>query len=288
MRYASANYIAYNNANSVFMIANLYTLTLASGIIAYLTSYDQNISYGGNTFLSGADNGATALVKRGAVRYTRGTEVSTMDLTLFAGASASLSGSNICLAADNGLFDGCRVRWDRLKMQYPGDTSLGAVCMFEGDAAGVDPSSRQVVVHVKSDLEILQQQMPRILFQPGCANCFGDPACGVNRASYMSTGSAAGSPNASSVPTGLSKPDGYYKLGVLVMTSGATAGARRSISAYVANVATLAVPLPAAPAVGDTFQIYAACDRTRATCTTFNGNYQGFPYVPEASTSLGG
>jgi uncharacterized phage protein (TIGR02218 family) len=271
-----------------FTMADCYTVTLQSGGVYRWTNADINLTLSGNVFSCVLDNGGLPLVQRGAIRNARGTEVQTLDLTLISAGSAQLMGTNISLAAHNGAFDAARVRVERVFSTYPGDTSSGSVVLFEGNCAGVDPSSTQVILHVKSDLELLQQQMPRVLFQPGCANSFGDSGCGINIASLTSTGSLASGPTASAVGTGLSKADGYYTLGVLVMTSGAASGSRRTISSYVSNVATLSVPLPQTPAAGDTFQIYPGCARTRAACTAYSNsnNYNGYPYVPEASTSL--
>ena len=271
-----------------FTMADCYTVTLQSGGVYRWTNADINLTLSGNVFSCVLDNGGLPLVQRGAIRNARGTEVQTLDLTLISAGSAQLMGTNISLAAHNGAFDAARVRVERVFSTYPGDTSSGSVVLFEGNCAGVDPSSTQVILHVKSDLELLQQQMPRVLFQPGCANSFGDSGCGINIASLTSTGSLASGPTASAVGTGLSKADGYYTLGVLVMTSGAASGSRRTISSYVSNVATLSVPLPQTPAAGDTFQIYPGCARTLAACTAYSNsnNYNGYPYVPEASTSL--
>jgi uncharacterized phage protein (TIGR02218 family) len=152
----------------------------------------------------------------------------------------------------------------------------------------VDPSSTQVVLHVKSDLEILQQQMPRGLFQAACANAFGDPACGVNLGALTTAGTAQAGVTASQIPTGLSKANSFYNLGVLVMTSGAAAGSRRMVTSYTSNVATLAVPLPQAPTVGDSFTVTPGCARSRVACAGYSNSnrFNGFPFVPEASTSI--
>jgi uncharacterized phage protein (TIGR02218 family) len=45
----------------------------------------------------------------------------------------------------------------------------------------------------------------------------------------------------------------------------------------------LMYPLPAAPATGDAFTVYAGCDHTPATCSARFANlanFRGFPYVP--------
>jgi uncharacterized phage protein (TIGR02218 family) len=289
MKYASAALIAYLNSNAVFTMADCYTITLQPGGVYRWTNADIPLTLNSLLFTSSIDQGGQPLVKRGAIRNARGTEVDTLDLTLMAGGSAQLMGTNISLAAHNGAFDAARVRVERVFSAYPGDTSMGSVVLFEGNCAGVDPSSTQVVLHVKSDLELLQYQMPRILFQPGCANCFGDSGCGISLPSLTTAGSCQGTPTSTAIATGISgKANGYYALGVLVMTSGAASGSRRTVSTYTGGTAVLTVPLPQTPATGDTFTIYPGCARTASACAGYSNsnNYQGFPYVPETSTAL--
>ena len=288
MKFATPDLIAYLNSYAVFTMADCYTITLQSGGIYRWTNADIPLTLNSLLFTSSIDQGGQPLVTRGAIRNARGTEVDTLDLTLMAGGSAQLMGTNISLAAHNGAFDAARVRVERVFSAYPGDTSMGSVVLFEGNTAGVDPSSTQVVLHVKSDLELLQYQMPRILFQPGCANCFGDSGCGISLPSLTTSGAITGTPTATAVNIGGSKADGYYNLGVLVMTSGAASGSRRTVSSFASHVATLTVPLPAVPSSGDTFTIYPGCARTKSACAGYSNsnNYQGFPYVPQTSTSL--
>lgn len=288
MKYATPALIAYLNSNAQFTMADCYTITLQSGGVYRWTNADIPLTLNSLLFTSSIDQGGQPLVKRGAIRNARGTEVDTLDLTLMAGGSAQLMGTNISLAAHNGAFDAARVRVERVFSAYAGDTSMGSVVLFEGNTAGVDPSSTQVVLHVKSDLELLQYQMPRILFQPGCANCFGDSGCGISLPTLTTAGTVVASSTASAVNVGGSKADAYYNLGVLVMTSGAASGSRRTVSAFASKIATLTVPLPQTPAAGDTFTIYPGCGRTASACAGYSNsnNYQGFPYVPMSSTSL--
>jgi uncharacterized phage protein (TIGR02218 family) len=288
MKYAGAALITFLNSNAVFTMADCYTITLQPGGVYRWTNADIPLTLNGNLFTCSLDQGGQPLIQRGAIRCARGTEVNTLDLTLMAGGSAQLMGTNISLAAHNGAFDAARVRVERVFSAYPGDTSMGSVVLFEGNCAGVDPSSTQVVLHVKSDLELLQYQMPRILFQPGCANCFGDSGCGISLPSLTTAGTVGAGSTANSIATGIVDADGYYALGVLVMTSGAASGSRRTVSIYTGGTAVLTVPLPQNPVTGDTFTIYPGCARTAAACAAYSNsnNYQGFPYVPETSTSL--
>jgi uncharacterized phage protein (TIGR02218 family) len=228
-------------------------------------------------------------VSRGSIRHARGTEVATVDVTLQSAMLGKILSANAALAAINGAFDAARVRIDRLFMEYAGDTSLGTVCLFEGNCAGVDPYSTKVVLHVKSDMEILQLDWPRIVCQAGCANIFGDAGCGIDLSSLAISSVLTGTPTATSLPTGLTQATDYFTNGWILMTSGAASGSRRVVSAFSSETVTVSVQLPETPAAGDTFTIYPGCARTVASCKAWSNinNYAGFPYVPESSTTVG-
>jgi len=287
MKYASGPLIAYLNSGSVFQMALLYTITLLGGGIYRWTSADMAIVCGGFTFTPSVDQGGQPLIYRGPVRMVRGLEVDTLDITLYTGDTAQLLGQNLTLAAHNGAFDGARVKVERLFMPTWGDSSLGTLVEFEGAVAGVDPATQQVVLHVMSDLERLQLQMPHVLFMPSCANSFGDAACGINLATLTATGTAGAATGAGQVTNVTGHVDGYYNLGVIAMTSGAAAGSRRSVRSYLSSVVVPAVPFPIAPASGDGFSIYPGCLRTQAACAAnSNSNrFRGCPYVPMPETT---
>jgi len=212
MKVASGPLIAYLNSGSVFQMALLYTITLLGGGVYRWTSADLSIVFGGNTFTSAIDQGGQPLIQRGPIRTVKGLEVDTLDITLLCGDTAQILGGNLTLAAHNGAFDGARVKVERLFMPSWGDTSLGSLVEFEGAVAGVDPASQQVILHVMSDLEKLQLQMPHVLFMPACANSFGDPACGIVLSTLTATGTAGASTNASQVTNVTGHVDGLGKI----------------------------------------------------------------------------
>jgi uncharacterized phage protein (TIGR02218 family) len=230
------------------------------------------------------------LIQRGGIRNARGLEVQTLDVTLLCANQPALGGVSIQRYALNGGFDGAALRVDRAVMATWGDTSAGIICLFEGNVAGVDPSSTKVVLHLKSELEKLQIQMPRVLWQIYCNNWVGDHACGVNLAAYTVTGIASGTPTTTSLPGAPAQPDSYYRDGVIVMLTGANAGARRSVAAYADGILVPAVPFPAAPEVGDTFSVYPGCDRTKGDggCARFSNlsRFRGMPDIPVAEASI--
>lgn len=287
MKTASAGLISLLAAGGPFLMADLYTLTLVGGTTYYWCAGDANVAYGGHTFTAATDQGSQPLIKRGAIRQARGLEVSTLDLTLFAGDTAQILGIDVTLAAHNGALDGARLKVERAFMPTWGDTSNGTVVLFEGAVADIDVSSTQVVIHVKSDLEKLQIQMPRTLFAPSCANAFGDASCGISLATYTVSKTVAAGSTATTLNGASGRADGYYQNGVVTFTSGVNAGAQRAVSAYVGGVLTLATPLPATPGVGDGFTVYPSCGRTQAGCAAFSNSnrFRGCPYIPVPETS---
>lgn len=282
MKPVSGGLIAFLNSATQLYMADLYTLTTRSGTFRW-TSADTNLTLSGNTWTAATEQGTQPLIKRGTIRCVAGLETDVLDVDLYQGDYAQMLGVSLALAAANGTFDGARVRVERVIMAAWGDTSNGSLCLFEGVVAGVDISSAVVTLHVKSDLDALNRMMPRTLIMPGCANAFGDANCGKSLAALTVTGTATGSPTVYTVPSARAEAAGYFNLGVIQMTSGPAAGARRSITGFSGGLFTVGIPFPAAPQAGDTFSAYPGCDRTFGTCGTKwanQGAFRGAPFVP--------
>ncbi len=287
MKYASAGLISLLNGNNTFLMADLYTLSLRSGTILHWTQADTDLTLSAQLFTTSTDQGTQPLLQRGGIRMAKGLEVGTMDLDLLCGGSAQIAGIPATLYAHNGGFDGCRVKVERVFMPTWGDTSNGSTILFEGNVAGVDPSSTLVSLKLKDDRERLTNMFPHTLFMPGCANSFGDANCGKNLVALTDAGTAGVGTNANQVNVGTGHVDGYYTLGVLAMTSGLAAGSRRAVKSYLSGIAALALPLPSTAAPGDTFTIYPGCARSKAACTTWGNldRFRGCPYVPPPETT---
>ena len=281
MRSASTQLLALLNSGALFYIADLFTITLQDSTVLRWTSYDQNVTANGQPF---AMAGSTVpLIKRGSIRNARGLEVSTLSITLECGDSVSMYGIPMQLAAHNGAFDNARVKVERAYMAVPNDASAGTIVLFEGNVADVTPNATGVDLSVKDDLERLNVKMPKNLFMPGCNYSVFNAGCGLAKATYQVTGTVTGTPSASSIPSARGEAADYYTLGVLTMTSGAAAGASRAVRAFANGTFTLAMPLPVAPAAGDTFTVYPGCDKTAAMCAAKFSNlarFRGFPFVP--------
>jgi len=249
-----------------FLMADLYTITLSGGGKLYWTSADVPLSWGGNTFTPANDNGTQPILKRGTIRTMRGLEVQTCDLTLFCGTTALLGGLNAKFQCINGYLDKATILVQRAFLST-WSSVVGAPCLFLGTVASVDVGSMQVVLHVKSVLELLNlQQMPHVLLQPTCANLIYDAGCGVSKAAYTVTGvvTATVVPIANQFSIGNPQTAGYYVGGVITFTSGANAGLSRAVQAYAGSgtgLITTSLPFPNVPSYGDAYSIYPGCSR---------------------------
>jgi len=286
MRAASSQLIALLNSSTTFLMADLYTVTLVGGAVFRWTNADVPLKVSGQTFATGP------LFSRGSTRITTGIEVDSLRVTMAADSSVLLNGSPLVAFAAAGGLDGARVQLERIFMPSWGDTSAGTILLFAGRVSNVVCKRLEVELEVKSDTELLDVQMPRVLYQPGCSNTIYDSNCALARSAWRASSAVVGIvPGGSSFTHNLSQADGFFDLGVVTMTSGACAGVSRTIKRFY-NVTgnhtfQVVAPWPAAIGVGDTFDVVPGCDKTQSTCKNkFNNvlNFRGFPYVPAPET----
>lgn len=273
-------------ANADFWRADLFTITLLDGTIYHWTTCDVDLSVGGNVFAH-----VSPVLSRSALRQSARLQVDTLDVAL-AGAY-QLSGSSVSLLAMNGYFDDARLKLDHLVMPRPGDvTTWGTLpSMFEGRIALADPTPTGVQLTVKSEVEALNVQMPRYLFSFGCMHAVYDANCGVSRAAKTVSGTVATPAGTSTFNSNRAEIDNYFNLGVVTFNGNVTAalaGVRRAVASYAiaSGAFALAMPLPVAPASGDTFTVYPGCSKTQSTCNLVFSNlaaFRGFPHTPITS-----
>lgn len=282
-----------NTADQLF-IADLLTITPASGSAVYLTSASTDI-----TCVSQVDN-ASHLFKAGGVdaggtvrpsfaagetKVVIGTQVDNLDLSLFSNVLATVGGLPWTQQARLGFFDGARICLERAFTATWGDWSAGTVIRFWGRVGKVQPSRNTIGLTVASDLVLLQLSLPRNTYQPGCLHNLFDSGCTLIRASFAVTGAITIGSTVSSFNTNLTQADGFFGLGTITFTSGANAGLVRTVKTFThtGGVVVPTATVPVAPIAGDTFSIVPGCDKTQATCTSKFANlahFRGFPYVP--------
>ncbi len=285
MRSASDALVALLNANQ-FVMADLYTITLATGDAFYYADYDVDLVYGGHVYKSN-----DLQISRSGIRCVAGIEVDTLNVDIVADASHNMLGIPFLQVAHNGGLDGARMMVERVFMPLdnPTDTSAGGLLLFAGEI-NVDEIDRGMArLSVLSDLALLNVQMPRNIYQAGCLHTLFDVGCALSKAAWAATSTVAAGSTNTQINCGLTQAADYFTLGTITFSSGPNAGVSRTVKAYSPGSITLSPPLKAVPTTGDAFTAYPGCDKQQSTCNTkFNNlpRFRGFPYIPIPETAI--
>lgn len=290
--------IALLNGSSQFIMADLYTIHLITGTVLCYTSADIDITYAGTTY-----SARGPLIRRGTVRTVLGLEVDKLDMTISPKPGMDghlLDGQPFIPTALQGALDGAWVMLQKAFLSSWALPPVGAVVMFFGRVSDVSGTRSALPVDVKSALELLNTKIPRNVYQASCMHTLYDGGCAVNKAARTVSGTVTGTNETGLwLQSNVGSPSGWFDQGVLTFTSGVNAGLQRTVKSF-SNINTgagssygyegqftFALPLPSAPAVGDTFSVYPGCDKTQSTCTDkFNNlpRFRGFPYIPVPET----
>lgn len=262
-------------------MADLYTLTLRTGATLRWTGADVPVRLDGLIF-------KPVQIERGTVRWVMGVEVDGMKVTVFPDADLMLEGVPFAVAARAGALTDAVLMLERAYIDDFAMPAVGAVHQYEGALMVDQVTGVEVFLSVKSYLNILNREMPRRTFSPGCGNTLYDNACGVNRAARGLVGYVLEGSTRRSVQHGMSIAPGHLDYGSLEFTSGANAGVLITMTRNTAGALSLVVPLRADVAPGDSFVAFPGCDRTLITCETkFNNKprFRGHPWIPKAETA---
>jgi uncharacterized phage protein (TIGR02218 family) len=264
-------------------VAGAYDVTLISDLVTFGNKYACGGVEGGPYFEREGDNSQ--------VQLRAGLQVSTLQFTVYPG-TAQVLGFSFKRAVLVGLFDGAQVQLKRAVMPTYGDTGAGVVTLFSGRVGQINADrAGGVQFTVNSFVELLDQNMPRNLFQSGCIWTLYDDGCTLDQARFSQTGSVSSGSTALVLNVSMPQATGYFDQGKVQFTSGANKGLVIGVRKYVQGspgALTLLQPLPVTPGVGDSFLASAGCDKLQATCSDkFNNlsNYLGFPYIPIPETA---
>jgi hypothetical protein len=238
------------------VIADLYDFTFVDGLALRLTSFACDVFWGGKRYSSMGPR-----LTRGEIKLLQGIEVSDLDVTIAADAfDLANCGLTYQSAAVAGLWDGANVTLNRAFFADPPllgadmrpdgtfDVDLGGrgvVNLFVGRVGELDIDSLQVKMVLHSLTELLNIQMPRMLYQPNCRFALYDAGCDLERADFAVTGTVQQGSTASTIfvpdmlipatapGAGGALPIGWLGLGSITMTSGKLAGVSRTIAQFI-------------------------------------------------------
>jgi uncharacterized phage protein (TIGR02218 family) len=258
-------------------LATCWRIERTDGATEGYTSFDKPLVIAGITYIPANSFTASQLASD--------TEMSTADVEVLGGIdSDNISAADIL----SGIYDHASV--EMFVVDW-GDLSIPKTIARRGWIGTLSQAGNQF----RAELRGLGQriQIPVIdSYSPECRVDLYSPQCGVARASFgvaaTVTGLTDGSLGASSdnrifFATALSQAEDWFSYGELWWTAGGNAGRKVELRSYKAGRVELWEPMGLDIHVGDTFTIYAGCDKAFGTCTGkfANGiNFRGEPHVP--------
>lgn len=288
------------NTQAQFNIAELYQFNFRDGSFAYFTNLDLPINYGGRLWLANQIR-----IEGLKFKIAIGLDVDEQEIKIDAYPGDTLNGANFFAGVQEGLLDGAYVIRSRGFWTAHGgpaydDYNLFApICvvpLFTGRVATISKIGRtHVELKLKSPLSLLDIDMPRNTYEPGCQWTLYDSGCTLTRASFTTNYTVLTATVQQITPTIAISPataaDGIatFLQGRLLFTSGVNSGLQTIVGNNNGTYFALQYPLLSASAPGDTFAVSQGCSKTSNTCDMkFSNllNFRGFPRVPPIVVSV--
>lgn len=179
-----------------------------------------------------------------------------------------------------GLYDGARIEaflvdWEAPQLDLLLDVAwLGEIRRRDG----------QFIAETRDAYARWDQPQGR-LYTATCTATFADAACSLAEPEFTEIFTLTGTTGERtySGATALSRPDGYFTLGLARFTHGPNAGFSSRVEWQDAAGLRLQQAPPVPPIPGDEFQLVAGCDKRFSTCRDRFANtlnFRGFPHVP--------
>lgn len=138
-------------------------------------------------------------------------------------------------------------------------------------------------------LEQVMQQVIGKKYLATCPHKLGSTECGVSLASYTVTGTLTSVTDSSNfTDSSRAEADDYFNYGLLTFTSGDNDTLSREVKIFGSGAFEMLFPFPYTPQVGDTYSVYAGCNKTKATCrdkfdnvvNATAGGFGGYDFIP--------
>ena len=285
MKSASPALVSLLDSTNQIYMADLITITPMQGTPIRITSADVSITNASSGYLG--DDGQTysaagILFTRSKIKTIVGVQVDELEITFYGNSGTLVNGQPFLQAAAGTYLDGAQVKVLRAFMSTFG-TVVGSIVQFIGIVAQVDVGRTQAVVKVQSNLQLLNIQMPKNVWQPTCINNLYQSPCNLARTPVA--GVIDGTSTGASLNTNLGNAANYFNLGYVTFTSGLNNGVTRTVKSFAGTIFTMMNPFPNAPQVGDAFNAFIGCDRQYSTCVSYGNQarFRGMPFVPPPS-----
>ena len=261
-------------------ICTLFSIVASDTTSRYFTDHDNSITFGGKTYIPSA--GVTRL----KMKTTNNAEVSNQEV-----AATILDMPEDELKT--GKWDNAQIEVAMASWRFP---SEGKLVVFKGSIGVIQWTDEGF----RADIQNYLRDLGRNLGANVTATCrhqlFGTASadkigfCGVDRASYLSTGTVSYvlTNKLKFKISNTGRPSTWGSNGFVKFTSGNNAGLTYEVKIHLVEASPLGesvelfLPCIGSISVGDTFELTAGCDHTFATCKGKFGNgprFGGFPHI---------
>lgn len=297
----------YLDANNRYQMADLVKITPVIGSPILITNADRDVTF--------TENGSSVTYLSSEIGFIRsntslkvGVEVDDMTITLFNlnPAYSPITNESLVSATIKGYFDNAQVIVSRAFFpETYGTTSTDyIVWLFTGSIHEANPSRNSVNMTVKSELDKLNQTLPRNTYQPSCINTLYDANCRLNEANSTFSGTLVSydtNTNTLIATLSVAKASNVFNLGTLIVNTGNNQYAYRQIRSSTAlnpqngtsisQSIVLTAPLAYSVSGGESLSLKLGCDKTATGtngCSIKNNsmNFRGFPDIPRVENAI--
>lgn len=254
-------------------ICNIVSITLQNGTVFGYTDHDEELTYDGLVYKPAPG------LQKVKMTLTSTSEVSNQEL-----ASAWVDAPEEDLKS--GKFDSAAIVVSWISWKHP---EYGSFDVFTGQLGEISWTDAGFKADIFSHMKALEQNIGEVftancrhvLFSQDGPSTIG--ACRLSETGYKSSNAITSiTKNRWSFNSGISAADNYCTAGKITFTSGNNAGLSFVVKKQTGGAIELFLPTSFSMQVGDTFDIFAGCDKTLATCQgKFNNvvNFGGFPHI---------
>lgn len=171
----------------------------------------------------------------------------------------------------NAIDDGVEI----IRFGYLGDITKGRT-QFEAELRGLAQKAQSKVGNVTT---------------VSCSAKLGDNRCKINLALFTKSGTVTTAGFRDRLTdTSRTEDKNYFQYGVLTFTSGNNNGYSVEVKSNDSGLIIFQLPMPKNISVGDTYNVYAGCNKSLEHCRDkFNNvnNHRGFPHVTKEALEIG-
>ncbi len=271
MKSASAN-LATHLAGSVSTLALCVKITRRDSAVFAFTSHSSDLVVSGTTYIAAQGSFSPQMIHTAGDMSVDNTDIEAII------DSAYITDEDL----NAGKFDYADVELFVVNYKALGD---GIVRLRKGTLGEIESRGYVFRAELRGLMQHLQQVIGRV-YSKRCDADLGDSRCGVSLAAHTVASSVTAVTSkqqftAAAVPSRVG--------GLLTWTSGNNNGLKMEVQSMVGLVVALSLPMPYTIQIGDTFSVYAGCDKLPETClNVFNNivNFRGFPFIPGNDRAL--